>query len=277
MSGGAPAAPAADLTGWSTISTSPQQPAAMPNKSAASTPSRAPPAIFFSNAITCVRAGAPDWYADKSLQYYTPSRSRRFFVPRSATCRAKRQQRCSALSFAAELCRFSLVSAHFLAARLDARCRARQRLRDPRCAPAINGFTVTRSHKHRHLVSGDPRWYIGAMQSVLITGANRGLGLSLVQKFSSEGWQVFAAERSRSAASPALPNVSWVSLDVQDEGSIARAAASIAERSDGLDVLINNAAVNPRPDCDAPLGSLDFAAMQLAYDVNALGPLRVIQ
>jgi NAD(P)-dependent dehydrogenase (short-subunit alcohol dehydrogenase family) len=115
------------------------------------------------------------------------------------------------------------------------------------------------------------------MQSVLITGANRGLGLSLVQKFSSEGWQVFAAERSPSALSPALPNVTWVSLDVQDESSIARAAASVAERSDGLDVLINNAAVNPRPDCDAPLGSLDFVAMQLAYDVNALGPLRVIQ
>jgi NAD(P)-dependent dehydrogenase (short-subunit alcohol dehydrogenase family) len=115
------------------------------------------------------------------------------------------------------------------------------------------------------------------MESVLITGANRGLGLSLVQKFASEGWRVFAAERSRSAASPTLPNVTWVTLDVQDEGSIARAAARVAEHSKGLDVLINNAAVNPRPDCDAPLGELDFAAMQLAYDVNALGPLRVIQ
>lgn len=115
------------------------------------------------------------------------------------------------------------------------------------------------------------------MQSVLITGANRGLGACLTQKFSLEGWQVFAAERTTSAVRAALPNVNWLSLDVQDPESIARAARSVQERSTGLDVLINNAAVNPRPDYDSLLGELDFAAMQLAYDVNALGPLRVIQ
>jgi NAD(P)-dependent dehydrogenase (short-subunit alcohol dehydrogenase family) len=125
------------------------------------------------------------------------------------------------------------------------------------------------------------------MQSVFISGANRGLGLCLVRKFSAEGWQVFAAERLRSAGSPALAradlapaaiaHVTWVALDVQDSASIAGAARSVAERTSGLDVLINNAAVNPRPDYDSPLGELDFAAMQLAYDVNALGPLRVIQ
>jgi NAD(P)-dependent dehydrogenase (short-subunit alcohol dehydrogenase family) len=51
----------------------------------------------------------------------------------------------------------------------------------------------------------------------------------------------------------------------------------VAERTIGLDVLINNAAVNPRAEYDAPLGKLDFAAVQLAYDVNALGPLRMVE
>lgn len=41
-------------------------------------------------------------------------------------------------------------------------------------------------------------------------------------------------------------------------------------------MLINNAAVNPRAD-DAPIGELDFEAIALAYDINAIGPLRVVQ
>jgi NAD(P)-dependent dehydrogenase (short-subunit alcohol dehydrogenase family) len=143
-----------------------------------------------------------------------------------------------------------------------------------------------------------PKWYIGTMQSVLITGANRGLGLCLVQKFAAQGWRVIATERSASVRPQGVPgnvipgnvipgnvipgnvvpgNVSWVVLDVQDGASIAGAVRAVSALTPGLDVLINNAAVNPRPDYDALLGELDFSAMQLAYDVNALGPLRVIQ
>jgi NAD(P)-dependent dehydrogenase (short-subunit alcohol dehydrogenase family) len=123
-----------------------------------------------------------------------------------------------------------------------------------------------------------PKWYIGTMPSVLITGANRGLGLCLVEKFAEEGWRVFAAGRGEPAsARSAAAAASWVALDVQDAASVASAARAVSALTPSLDVLINNAAVNPRPDCDALLGELDFSAMQLAYDVNALGPLRVIQ
>jgi NAD(P)-dependent dehydrogenase (short-subunit alcohol dehydrogenase family) len=118
------------------------------------------------------------------------------------------------------------------------------------------------------------------MPSVLITGANRGLGKALADKFVTEGWQVFAGRRdlARQNVAPRehSAQLMWVGLDVQDSTSIAAAARAVAERTQGLDVLINNAAINAAPD-NAPLGQLNFEAIGLAYDVNAIGPLRVIQ
>jgi NAD(P)-dependent dehydrogenase (short-subunit alcohol dehydrogenase family) len=118
-------------------------------------------------------------------------------------------------------------------------------------------------------------------KSVLITGASRGLGERLTERFASEGWLVFAGHRSLAASSAPVRDVSdrltLLGLDVADMGSVARAAKLASERTRGLDVLINNAAINPLPEYEAPLGELDFAAMQLTYDINALGPLRVIQ
>jgi NAD(P)-dependent dehydrogenase (short-subunit alcohol dehydrogenase family) len=116
--------------------------------------------------------------------------------------------------------------------------------------------------------------------SVLITGANRGLGASLTSRFASEGWLVFAGQRalasSRTPARDVSGRVTLLGLDVLDEASVAVAVKKVSERTRGLDVLINNAAVNPEPDGKA-LGELDFDAIRFAYDVNALGPLRVTQ
>jgi NAD(P)-dependent dehydrogenase (short-subunit alcohol dehydrogenase family) len=118
-------------------------------------------------------------------------------------------------------------------------------------------------------------------RSVLITGANRGLGQCLVDRFAGEGWLVFAAHRglgkNDTVVRDASDRISFLGLDVLDHESVARAARAVSERTLGLDVLINNAAVNPEPEYRAELGQLDFGAIALAYDVNAIGPLRVVQ
>lgn len=114
--------------------------------------------------------------------------------------------------------------------------------------------------------------------SVLITGANRGLGQCLVEKFLAEGWRVFAGQRSLGAGGAAPPSrLTRLELDVRATTSVQAAARLVGAQTSGLDVLINNAAVNPRPECDALLGELDFDAIALSYDVNAIGPLRVVQ
>jgi NAD(P)-dependent dehydrogenase (short-subunit alcohol dehydrogenase family) len=106
------------------------------------------------------------------------------------------------------------------------------------------------------------------------------LGQSLADKFVAEGWQVFAGHRDlarqKLPARDVSAQLTWVGLDVQDGASIGAAARAVAERTQGLDVLINNAAVNPAED-NVPLGQLDFDAIRLDYDVNAVGPLRVAQ
>jgi NAD(P)-dependent dehydrogenase (short-subunit alcohol dehydrogenase family) len=118
-------------------------------------------------------------------------------------------------------------------------------------------------------------------KSVLITGASRGLGQCLVDRFTAEGWLVFAGHRSLAASSAPVRDVTdrltLVGLDVRDQASVTRAAKLVSERTRGLDVLLNNAAINPQPEYEAPLGELDFEAIAHTFDVNALGPLRVIQ
>lgn len=94
------------------------------------------------------------------------------------------------------------------------------------------------------------------MSSFLVTGASRGIGLSLVRHLAerpvSEVSKVFASARSRSDAlesviSAAKGRVEYVELDVTSRDSAAAALVALRKALDGvaLDVLINNAGVMP--------------------------------
>jgi NAD(P)-dependent dehydrogenase (short-subunit alcohol dehydrogenase family) len=121
------------------------------------------------------------------------------------------------------------------------------------------------------------------LKTVLITGADKGLGLSLVKRFVQGSFQVFAGEYLsgedlKKAGRQFAGKLSLVGMDVTDLASVQQAAQTVAEQTSTLDILINNAAVYLQKPVK-PLEELDFSDMhfQKTMEVNAFGPLRVTQ
>ena len=108
------------------------------------------------------------------------------------------------------------------------------------------------------------------MSLALVTGANRGIGLALVQALLKRGSQVIGACR---IASPALAESAAEvidGVDVTSEEGVARLAQAVGDRR--LDLLVNNAGILIWGD---QLSGIDFDGVLKQFEVNALGPLRV--
>ena len=118
------------------------------------------------------------------------------------------------------------------------------------------------------------------MSNVVITGSNRGIGLALASVYAQRGDAVFACCRSPGKAKElqALAkthSVTVVPLDVGDDKSVAALAKQLAGTA--VDTLINNAGVSGGPPEEQTATSMNFAAWADAFNVNALGPVRVMQ
>ena len=120
-----------------------------------------------------------------------------------------------------------------------------------------------------------------ATPTVLVTGANRGIGLEFVRQYAAKGWRVVATARDPASA-PELQalarsrgNAIRVErLDVTDAVEVATLAAKY--RGQPIDVLINNAGLTGDfRGKGQRLGTLDFAEGETMMAVNAFGPLRV--
>ena len=107
------------------------------------------------------------------------------------------------------------------------------------------------------------------MGKVLITGANRGIGLELCRQLAARGEEVIAVCRNSSAELDALGVRIITDTDVAADESVAQLAGKLAGVK--LDWLINNAGILS----NQSLGNLDTEAMEQQYRVNSLGPLRV--
>jgi NAD(P)-dependent dehydrogenase (short-subunit alcohol dehydrogenase family) len=109
-----------------------------------------------------------------------------------------------------------------------------------------------------------------AEKTVLVTGANRGIGEALVKEALNRGAKrVFAGTRSTLPNTD--PRVRALTLDVTNASQIQRAVGEVAD----LDVLINNAVNNAAILIYEDL--TDLGVIQKQLDVNLLGPLKVTQ
>ncbi len=117
------------------------------------------------------------------------------------------------------------------------------------------------------------------MTTTLITGANKGLGKETARQLLAAGHTVYlgARDEGRGRAAAEELGARFVQIDVTDERSVAAAAQTIAGAG-GLDVLINNAGIEPRLAGNAIPTAADETPGLLAQTLatNALGTLRVL-
>ncbi len=109
-------------------------------------------------------------------------------------------------------------------------------------------------------------------ETVVITGANRGIGLAFCRLYRDRGDRVYGVCRQSSPELDGLGIEQVIEgVDVATEEGIRHLTSSLA--ADSIDVLINNAGVMR----GTSLGSLDRDSIRRQFDTNALGPLMVTE
>lgn len=117
---------------------------------------------------------------------------------------------------------------------------------------------------------------------VVVTGANRGIGLEICRQLAARGARVVLTARKKDAGAAALEKLAkeklateFCALDVTDGKSIAALRDFLQDRYGRLDVLINNAGIIAKGEDDAL--KVDLATVRATLETNALGPLRLAQ
>lgn len=116
------------------------------------------------------------------------------------------------------------------------------------------------------------------MKTILITGANRGLGYEFTRQYLESGNMVIATCRNPEKASALQElhtnykdTLSILQLEVTSEEAITGTVDKAAQRSDTIDILINNAGVGHWD----PLEGTTFDLMTDSYRINAVAPLLI--
>lgn len=113
--------------------------------------------------------------------------------------------------------------------------------------------------------------------TVLITGANRGIGLEFCKQYAADGWNVIACCRHPESAtelsdfSTQYQNIKIMRLDVSDFAQIDALALQLKDEK--IDVLINNAGVYAR----GKFGDTDFDEWAQSFKINSMALLKMAE
>ena len=118
------------------------------------------------------------------------------------------------------------------------------------------------------------------MKNIFITGGNRGIGEGLVEIF-SENYKVFFSARDENKAKSVIDsigneNIDYVIMDVADERNVLNGIVSLKEKTDSIDILINNAGIlipGLKHKIDAV--ETDDESILKTFNINTVGVLRV--
>lgn len=107
------------------------------------------------------------------------------------------------------------------------------------------------------------------MRHVVITGANRGIGLALARHYQEENWSVTGICRESSSELKKVATQIIERIDVTQADSVEKLKSQL--KGQEIDLLINNAGLLQ----DEILGSINFDSLQIQMEINAFAPLRV--
>src|SRR5437660_1422411 len=118
------------------------------------------------------------------------------------------------------------------------------------------------------------------MKTVLVTGANKGIGREVARQLAAKEFHVFAGARNAKAGRKAAEEIAkqggkatFLEIDVSDNESVTNAVREFSRIADRLDVLVNNAGIIV--DGDDAILEVSDDLLRKTLETNTLGPLRV--
>lgn len=121
------------------------------------------------------------------------------------------------------------------------------------------------------------------MKTVLITGANKGIGFETSKQLAQSGYFVYLGSRDKSKGLEALEklkvsginNVDCIEIDVTNINSIKSARKELESKTDALDVLINNAGISGGQPQN--ISSIKIEDLRKVFDTNFFGAVQTTQ